>query len=67
MIWRFIEAILFRVPPFAMKVKKLKEAVHAAYRPSSQVPRRKPYSLSPAFDVAVILVASVSAMGYFLS
>jgi hypothetical protein len=50
-----------------MTAKHLKEAVRAAYRPTDQLPRRKPYSLSPVFDVAVVLFAAASAVGYLLS
>lgn len=50
-----------------MKAKSMKAAVQSAYQPHESYPRRKPYSLSPAFDVATIIVAVVSAVGYLLS
>ena len=50
-----------------MTTKQLKEAINSAYTPSDGYPRRKPYSLGPAFDVAVVLFAVVSAAGFFLT
>jgi hypothetical protein len=54
-------------PFIAMNTTKLKKAVADAYRSAEYYPRRKPYSLSPAFDIAVVLFAAVSAVVYFAS
>ena len=58
----------FTLFPFlAMTAKQLKKAFSAAYRPADGYPRRKPYSVSPAFDVVVVLFGIVSAAAYLLS
>jgi hypothetical protein len=59
------EALFIRVPPLHME--KLRKGFAAAYEDPKNYPRRKPYSVSPAFDVAVILFGIVSAIGYFLT
>jgi hypothetical protein len=61
------EALFIRVPPFVMTTKTLKKGFAAAYEAPQNYPRRKPYQVSPLFDVAVIIFGIVSAVGYFLT
>ena len=61
------EAFLFVFPLFVMKTKTLRKGFAAAYEAPPNYPRRKPYTVSPVFDVVVILFGIVSAVGYFLT
>jgi len=47
-----------------MVTQRIKKGLVAAYESPASYPRRRPYSVSPLFDVVVVVFAVLSVLGY---